>query len=154
MIIGHEMYHGITASASTGQDSGYNIRRDRIIAQYDSLPPIDGVSVNGNISVTENLPDLGGLLASYDAWQAAGYAKKRTVVEGFTPEQRFFLHYARVWRAKQSGGHLRMLRGDVHAPNTARINGVVANIPAFAKAFGCREGDPMAKSATDRVDIW
>ncbi len=154
MIIGHEMYHGVTFSAAATRDSGYTLRANQLIAQYDSLPPIERVHVNGKISVTENLPDLGGLLAAYDAWRGAGSAKRRTMVEGFTPEQRFFLHYARVWRTKDTHAYVRRLRGDPHAPHAARINGVVANVPAFAKAFGCREGDPMAKSAAERVDIW
>ncbi len=155
MIIGHEMYHGITNSShATGQE-GYTIRFEQMVQQYTSFPPIDNVGVNGKLTVGENLADLGGILAAYDAWQKNRRSKTEGRVDGFTPEQRFFLHYARMWRAKTTRDYLRLQStSDPHAPSVARINGVVPNVPAFAKAFGCKEGDPMVNTAANRIDIW
>lgn len=155
MIIGHEMYHGITNSSHATGEEGYTVRFNRMIEHYTSLPQIENISINGALTVGENLADLGGILAAYDAWQKNRSSKDETRVDGFTPEQRFFLHYARVWRAKATRDYLRMQStSDPHAPSVARINGVVMNVPAFAKAFGCKEGDPMVNSATNRIEIW
>lgn len=144
MIIGHEMYHGITNGSHATGEKGYATLLERMVQHYTSLPPIDNVAINGKLTVNENLADLGGILAAYDAWQKNRRSKAQTRVDGFTPEQRFFLHYARVWRAKVTRDYLRMQgNSDPHAPSVARINGVVMNVPAFTKAFGCKEGDPM-----------
>ncbi len=154
MVIGHEMYHGVTQYISGSDQDEYKQRTLRLAKQYSALPPVEGNPIDGNVTLSENLADLGGILASYDAWQR-NYRKQAVAsIEGFSPEQRFFLYYARVWRAKGSARYYGQLTRDPHAYPPARINGVVMNVPAFAKAFGCRDGDAMEKSAEERADIW
>ncbi len=154
MIIGHEMYHGVTSYLSSLNHDTYKAQTKRLVEQYSAMKPVEGVAVNGEVTLSENVADLGGLLASYQAWDKHVRSTERPLIDGFTPEQRFFLYYARLWRAKGSAAYYRRLARDPHAVPSARINGVVMNTPAFAKAFGCKEGDPMAKPASERAKIW
>ncbi len=154
VIIGHEMYHGVTSYLTSLDQDLYKARTKRLVDQYSAMKPIEGVPVNGDITLSENVADLGGLLASYQAWEHEVKPTAKPVVDGFTPDQRFFLAYARMWRGKGSTRYYGQLERDPHAVPSARINGVVMNAPAFAKAFGCKEGDPMAKPASERADIW
>ncbi len=154
MIIGHEMYHGVTSYLSSLNQEVYKTRTKRLVEQYSAMKPEEDVPVNGEITLSENVADLGGMLASYQAWEKHVKPTEKPLINGFTREQRFFVYYARLWRAKGSIAYYSRLAMDPHAVPSARINGVVMNIPAFAKAFGCKEGDPMAKPAAERADIW
>ncbi len=154
VIIGHEMYHGVTSYLTSLDKDLYKARTKRLVDQYSAMKPIEGVPINGDITLSENVADLGGLLAAYQAWEKHVKPTVKAVIDGFTPQQRFFLAYARMWRGKGSTGYYGQLERDPHAVPSARINGVVMNAPAFAKAFGCKEGDPMAKPASERADIW
>ncbi len=151
MFIGHEIYHGVTQYAQATADT---VHAKRLVQQYSSMIVPGFGKINGLNTLDENLSDLGGLLAAYDAWSATGEPKKGAIVEGFSPEQRFFVHFARMWRWKVASHMVSVVMADSHAPNEARVNGVVKNVPAFAKAFGCREGDAMALSPNERVSIW
>ncbi len=154
VIIGHEMYHGVTSYLKSLNQDLYKARTKRLVDQYFAMKPVEGVPVNGEITLSENVADLGGLLASHQAWEKHVKPTEKPLIDGFTPEQRFFLYYARLWRAKATMSFYSRLARDPHAVPSARINGVVMNAPAFAKAFGCKEGDPMAKPATERAEIW
>jgi putative endopeptidase len=109
------------------------------------------------LTLGENIADFGGLLTAYDALQRAlqRNGRPKAAIEGFTPEQRFFIAYAQSWR-----GHVRpeALRTrvtiDPHAPERWRANGPLSNIPAFAAAFGCKPGDPMVRQAALVPHIW
>ncbi len=154
VIIGHEMYHGVTSYLTSLNQDFYKARTKRLVEIYSAMKPIEGVPIDGQNTLGENVADLGGLLASHQAWEKHVKPTEKPLIDGFTPEQRFFLYYARLWRAKASMGYYSRLTRDPHAAPSARINGVVMNVPAFAKAFGCKEGDPMAKPAAERADIW
>ncbi len=154
MIIGHEMYHGVTSYLSSLNQEVYKARTKRLVDQYSAMKPVEDVPINGEITLSENVADLGGMLASYQAWEKHVKRTEKPLIDGFTSEQRFFLYYARLWRAKGSTAYYARLLGDPHAVPSARINGVVMNVPAFAKAFGCKEGDAMAKPVAERAEIW
>ncbi len=154
VIIGHEMYHGVTSYLTSLNQDLYKARTKRLVDQYSAMKPVEGVSIDGENTLSENVADLGGLLASHQAWEKHVKSTEKPLIDGFTPEQRFFLSYARLWRAKASMRYYGQMARDPHAVPSARINGVVMNVPAFAKAFGCKEGDPMAKPASERADIW
>ena len=98
---------------------------------------------------------MGGLTLAYGALQKALEGKARTLIDGFTPEQRFFLSFAQVWRINIRPQMAKMrLRIDPHAPGHFRCNGPLSNLTEFVKAFDLKEGDPMVRSAADRVRIW
>jgi putative endopeptidase len=155
--MGHELTHAFDDSGRRFDADGnlrdwwaprdaaaFERRAGCLVAQYSSYDAADGIKVDGRRTLGENVADLGGALLAYDAWQAAGPATE--AIDGFTPEQRFF-----VGVAQASCGHERpatqrlyALTG-VHAPPRHRVNGVVANMPEFARAFACRPGQPMAR---------
>ena len=115
----------------------------------------DTLHVNGKLTLGENIADLGGLAVAYAAMQKALAGKPRTNIGGFTPEQRFFLAYARVWRAmdRPEGLRTRVLT-DSHSPARWRVNGPLSNLKEFHDAWGCKEGDGMVRPAEQRARIW
>ena len=99
--------------------------------------------------------DLGGLNVAYDAFQKAVAGKPDPKIDGMTRDQRFFLGYAAAWREKYTPELTRMIvASDPHAPGGVRANGTPTNIDAFARAFGCKEGDAMVNSGEKKVAIW
>jgi putative endopeptidase len=111
--------------------------------------------VNGKLTLGENIADIGGMTIAYYALQRELAAKPRTLIDGFTPEQRFFLAYAQARRASFRDQQLRlMVQTDPHSPNEFRVNGPLSNMPEFARAFGCKAGDPMVRGEAERVSIW
>jgi putative endopeptidase len=113
------------------------------------------VHVNGELTLGENIADLGGLTMSYHALQLALGDSGRERVDGFTPEQRFFLSWAQVWRRNVRDEALKLqVNTDSHAPARFRINGPLVSMPEFHQAFGCEESSPMVSPASTRVTIW
>jgi putative endopeptidase len=113
------------------------------------------VHVNGRLTLGENLADLGGVTLSYYALQRALQGKPRTLIDGLTPEQRFFISWAQNWRDNTRDQYRRTAaRTDPHAPPRWRVIGPLSNLPEFARAFGCRPGDPMVRPDDVRVEIW
>ena len=115
--------------------------------------PVDTIHIDGRLTLRENLADIGGLMVAYDAWRLSLQGKPAPApIDGFTPEQRFFLAFANSWREKT---RLEAQRTDVasttHSPERSRVNGVVPHLEVFAKAFGCREGDPMVRPTAERL---
>jgi putative endopeptidase len=105
--------------------------------------------------VSENIADLGGLAVAYYALERELRGKPRRKIDGFTPEQRFFLAWARNFRQLQTPERLRrQIRSDEHAPSLARVNGPLSNMPEFQRAFGCKPGDAMYRPPAQRVRIW
>jgi putative endopeptidase len=167
-VIGHEMTHGFDDQGRqfdakgnlrdwwTADDaSKYKAQVDRIIAQYDGYTVADSVHVNGRLTTGENIADLGGLTVSYAALQKALAGKPRTKIDGFTPEQRFFLGYGRIWRQIiRDEEARRRVATDPHSPARWRVNGPLSDMPEFKKAFGCATGDPMVRDESVRVTIW
>ncbi len=168
-VIGHEMTHGF-------DDQGAQFDRDGnlknwwsasdlekfkhgtglVSAQYDSYTVLDSVHVNGKLTLGENLADLGGLSVSYAALEKALAQKGRPAnIDGFTPEQRFFLAWAQIWRANTTPETARLrINTDPHSPGVWRTNGPLSNMPQFAAAFGCKPGDAMVRDESVRPVIW
>jgi len=167
-VIGHEMTHGFDDRGRqfdadgnlrdwwTAADAArYKDRANRVAAQFDGYAAVDTVHVNGRLTLGENIADLGGLAVAFAAFEKATAGKPHPPIDGFTPEQRFFLSWARVWRTLETAEDLRhLVATDPHSPPEWRVNGPLSNLEEFAKAFGCKPGDAMVRNAEARARIW
>jgi putative endopeptidase len=168
-VIGHEISHGFDDQGSRYDAEGnlrnwwqdedlenFKERTGQLVAQYDQYEPLEGVNVKGALTLGENIGDLGGVLVAFDGlkkhWEQHGKPDK---IDGFTPEQRFFISWATIWRTKSREEALRtQIQTDPHSPAQFRGNGPLVNIDAFYEAFEVKEGDGMYKAPEDRVRIW
>jgi predicted metalloendopeptidase len=169
MVIGHELTHGFDDQGRqfdaagnlkdwwTAEDARrFGERARRVVTQFNGYVAIDTLHVNGELTLGENIADLGGLMIAYDAFERSLAGKPRPApVDGFTAEQRFFLGYAQGWRSvtRPETARLRALTNP-HSPPYWRVNGPVSNNPAFARAFGCKQGDPMVRPDSVRAEVW
>ena len=170
-VIGHEMGHGYDDQGSKFDAQGNNVnwwtdtdrkafeaRTAKLAAQFDSYEPLPGKHVNGQLTMGENIGDLGGLNAAYTALQMAlskNPAEANKKIDGYTENQRFFLNWARVWRGNiRPQAQITLLNTDPHAPAQFRAIGAPSNMPEFAKAFQCKPGDAMVRSPDTQVKIW
>ncbi|HET9506117.1 MAG TPA: M13 family metallopeptidase [Hymenobacter sp.] len=167
-VIGHEMTHGFDDQGRqydaqgnlrdwwTKEDADkFNAKAAMVGKQYSAFSPLDSVYVNGNLTMGENLADLGGLTIAYQAYQKTAEAKAGKKIDGFTPNQRFFLGYAQIWRGNQRPEYLRQqVQTDPHSPAMFRTNGPLMNMPEFYEAFGCKPGDKMARPTAEQARIW
>ncbi len=168
MVIGHEITHGFDDEGRQYDAAGnlrdwwtpadsklFDERAQKLRRQYDGYVAVDTLHINGQLTPVENLADLGGASIAYYAWKRSLKGKEPPVIGGFTGEQRFFLGLAQDWRRKLRPELTRLATlSDPHSPAVYRVNGVVVNMPEFAKAFGCKPGDPMVHDDSDRVAIW
>ena len=168
-VIGHEMTHGFDDRGRQYDAVGnlrdwwtpesakaYTDRSKAIVAQYSAYEPLPGLHINGELTQGENIADIGGVKISYMALQKA-LAKKgqQQKIDGFTPEQRFFLAYAQIWRNNQRDEDLKLrLNTDPHSPGRFRTIGPLSNFAEFQKAFDIPDGSPMMRPADQRVNIW
>ncbi len=153
-IIGHEIFHSIAPQLWTVENPEMKANIEKFQQLNSELGTVDGWSTNGKRTFNEDIADYGGMLISYAAWKATLKKHEKTaapLVDGYTPDQRFLVGIARVWRAKWKGDGLS---NGVHAAPFARVNAIMLNAPPFAKAFGCKEGDPMVRPADKKVVIW
>ncbi len=167
-VIGHEMIHGYDDQGSrfgptgnfenwwTETDSkGFSALTSKLIAQFDGYEAAPGKMVNGNLTLGENIADLGGLAVAYDALQRASAGKPDPKVDGIDRDQRFFMNWGTVWRRNFTPKELEVrLVTDPHAPANFRAVGSPSNHPSFAKAFTCKAGDPMFRDGEKRIVIW
>lgn len=134
----------------------FNKRIKILIEQADDYAAIDTFKINGKLTLGENIADLGGLTIAYDALQMA--MKKNPpnkIIDGFTPEQRFFLSWAQVWRSNIRRENLLLrLKTDVHSPAKYRTNGPLSNLPTFFTAFNVHKGDKMYRPENQIAKIW
>ncbi len=167
--IGHEMTHGFDDEGrqydadgnlkswwTAADEQAYNVRAELVARQFDAYEPLPGLHLNGHLTLGENIADLGGLKLAWDAWKLSQKGKAPVgKIEGFTPEQRFFLGYAETWRTltREEATRLRV-NTDPHSPAKFRVNGPLSNLPEFFQAFGCQDGDPMKRPEKDRPVIW
>ena len=168
-VIGHEITHhfddrgrqfdadGNLADWWTEADAAaYKARADRVAALYAGFEPVPGHRINGRLTLGENISDLSGVQIAYDGLQIALQrrgAKAVAGADGLTPSQRFFVAYATIWRSKQRiEAVVNQLRTGTHSPTPYRVLGPLAHTPAFAKAFQCKPGAPMA--ARDPISVW
>ena len=167
--IGHEIGHGFDDQGRKFDGSGklrdwwtpasakqYEGRAAELVKQYDAYEPIPGVHIKGQLTLGENLGDLGGLEVAYAAYRR--YVAKHgepAVIGGLTGDQRFFIAYGYSWQRKNREGALRaQLLTDEHSPAEYRVNGVVRNMDEWYKAFGVKPGDKMYLPPEKRVRVW
>jgi putative endopeptidase len=168
-VIGHEMGHGFDdqGSKSDGQgvlrdwwtefsQTAFAERTGTLSAQYSAFSPLEGQSVNGDLTLGENIGDLGGLSIAHHAYQMyqADHGDGG-VIDGFTADQRFYMSWAQVWRSiRTDESLLNQLRADPHSPAQYRVNGVVRNIDAWYEAFDVGPEHDLYLAPEDRVSIW
>jgi putative endopeptidase len=166
--IGHELTHGFDDEGSQFDAKGnlknwwkeedrkkFDERTKCVSDQYSQYVAVDEVHINGELTKGEDVADLGGEILAYLAWGAATSGKNLQPVDGLTPEQRFFTGFAQWACANERPENLRVqAQTDPHSPPEYRINGVVVNMPEFAKAFSCRAGQPMVKPAEKICRVW
>jgi putative endopeptidase len=169
-VIGHEMTHGYDDQGSRfGPDgnfikdpgwwtqtdlNAFKGRTGKLINQFDGYKTAKG-NVSGELTLGENIADLGGLNTSYDAMKAATAGQDDPKTDGITRDQRFFLNWATVWRRNFTPDELAVrLKTDPHAPANFRAIGAPSNMPAFAAAFSCKPGDKMVRQGDQQVVIW
>jgi len=167
-VIGHELTHGfddqgrkIDADGNlrdwwTADDAkAFEERAKKLGAQYDTFQPITGVHINGNLTMGENIADLGGLTLALDAYHASLHGKPAPVIDGLTGDQRVFLGWAQAWRGKLTDDAIRrQVTSDPHSPRKFRVNGPVRNMDAWYQAFGVQSGQQLYLAPNDRVRIW
>jgi putative endopeptidase len=168
MVIGHEMTHGFDDQGRQFDASGnlkdwwskqdaikFKQKADLVVDQYNHYVAVDTFHINGNLSLGENIADIGGFSIAYAAFKKTKQGQGNEKIDGLTPDQRFFLAGARVWKMKFRDEVLRtQVMSDPHSTAMARINGPVSNMPAFYEAFGVKPGDQMYRSDSIRVHIW
>ena len=168
-VIGHEMTHGFDDQGRkfdadgnvrdwwTPEDAAaYKVRSDKVAEQYSEYTVLDTLHLNGRLTLGENTADIGGLAIAYAALQRALRARPAPErIDGFTPQQRFFLSYARIWRRIDRPEALRQqVLTNPHSPAHWRVNGPLSVLEEFAQAFGCKDGDPMVRETAKRARIW
>jgi putative endopeptidase len=167
-VIGHEMSHGfddqgrkIDAAGAlrdwwTKDDAEKFEARAKVLgAQYSAFEPIPSAHVNGDLTMGENIADLGGLTVALEAYHASLHGKRAPVIDGLTGDQRVFLGWAQAWRGKVTDDFVkRQVVSDPHSPRQFRVNGVVRNIDAWYAAFGVKPGDKLYVAPEGRVRIW
>jgi predicted metalloendopeptidase len=167
-VIGHEMGHGYDDQGAKSDENGilrtwwkpedeqrFATKVKALAAQYAQFEPLPGVKVNGDFTSGENIGDLGGVAVGLHAYKLSLKGKPAPVIDGFTPEQRFFLGWCQVWRSNIREAALRnQVTSDVHSPAEYRCNGVVRNVDEWYSAFGVQPGDKLYLKPEDRVRIW
>ena len=168
-VIGHEMTHGFDDSGAqfdgdgnltdwwTAEDkTNFEKATKSLASQYDKYEPVKDVHVNGTFTNGENIADLGGVNIAFDALQM--YLKDKGnpgKIDGYTPEQRFFLSWATVWRTLSTDKYMsNQVKTDPHSPGFFRSFGPLVNTDAFYKAFDLKEGDKLYKKPEERIKIW
>jgi len=167
-VIGHEMTHGFDDEGRQFDAHGnlvnwwtpddlkrFEQRAECVEKQFDGYIVEDQLHENGKLVLGESIADLGGLTIAYAAFQQTPEAKSQTKIDGFTPDQRFFLGYAQIWAQNIRPQFARLLVSvDPHPLPRFRVNGPLSNMPAFAKAWDCRQGDPMVRPIQNQCKIW
>jgi len=167
-VIGHEISHGFDDQGRKSDGNGvlrdwwtaddatkFKLQAVKLGAQYSGYEPISGAHVNGDLTMGENIGDMGGVSLALDAYHASLRGKPAPVIEGLTGDQRVFLGWAQVWREKIRDEALRQrLVSDPHSPARFRVNGVIRNVDGWYSAFQVQPGDALYVAPADRVRIW
>ena len=170
VVIGHEITHGYDDQGRQFDAEGnlkewwtekdakeFEVRAQKLVDQYNSYEALPGLKVNGKLTLGENIADLGGVVIAYEALQRA-LAKdpaKRKTIDGFTPEQRFFVSLSQLWRTNTREADMRRLvTVDSHSPGRFRAIGPHVNVQEFFDAFGIKDGAPMWRAPDLRAKIW
>ena len=168
VVIGHEMTHGFDDQGRNFDQNGnmtdwwtpedaekFKGLADKLAAQFDAIVVADDVHANGQFTLGENIADQGGLRVAYTAFKKTDQGKGKETIDGFTPDQRFYLAYANVWAANITKEEiLRRTKIDPHSIGSLRVNATLRNIDTFYNAFGIKAGDNMFLPVEERVVIW
>jgi putative endopeptidase len=167
-VIGHEMSHGFDDSGSQYDNDGtlrnwwtpedlskFKAKTVQLGAQFDQYTVVDTIHVNGKFTMGENIGDLGGLNIAYEAFKMTKQGQSKKKIDGLTPDQRFFLAWAQVWRgASRPEMAAQMIKTDPHSPGQYRTIGTPVNMDAWYEAFNVKPGDKLYKKPEDRIKIW
>lgn len=167
-VIGHEMTHGFDDQGRlydldgnlknwwTAEDSAnFMAKANILVGQFNGYTVLDTLHVNGELTLGENIADMGGITIAYAAFKKTKEGQSTELIDGLTPDQRFFVGWATVWRQNvRDEEQRRRLVVDPHSPGKLRCNGPVSNMPEFYAAFNIKEGDKMWRSADSRARIW
>lgn len=168
MVIGHEITHSFDDQGAQFDKAGnvtnwwtktdyakFKARTQQVIDQYNKFTVLDSVHVKGALTVGENTADIAGVAIAYDAFKLTEQGKDTTKLDGFTPDQRFFISIARIWRVKTRDAYMGMyVNTNPHSPARWRVNGPLMNFTPFYKAFNIQPGDKMYKPEPDRITVW
>jgi len=168
MVIGHEYTHAFDDQGAQYDKNGnisnwwteddykkFKAKTQQIIEQYNEFTVLDSVHLKGGLTVGENTADNGGIAIAYDAFKLTEQGQDTARIGGFTPDQRFFLSIARIWRVKMRDEFLRnYVATDPHSPPIWRVNGPLMNFTPFYKAFNVQNGDANYKPESERIKIW
>ncbi len=167
-VIGHELSHGFDDQGRKSDGDGnlrdwwspedaarFKDKASRLVSQYHDFQPLPGQNVNGQLTLGENIGDLGGLTIAYRAYRLSLAGREPPTIDGTTGPQRFFMGWAQIWRRKYREPELRRrLVTDPHSPAEYRVLGVVANMPEYHEAFAVKPGDKAFRPEDQRVKIW
>jgi predicted metalloendopeptidase len=167
-VIGHEMGHGFDDQGAKADAQGvlrtwwkpddeaaFKTLVDQLVVQYDGYEALPGLNINGELTVGENIGDLGGLTVAYDAYHLALHGEDAEEKDGLSGDQRFFLSWAQVWRELARDAALRnQIKSDPHSPSKFRVQGVVRNVDAWYTAFDVQPEDALYLAPEDRVHVW
>jgi len=167
-VIGHEMTHGFDDEGSQYDKDGnlknwwskednmkFHEKTQQVIKLYNSFTMLDSLHVNGALTAGENIADIGGSNIAYDAFKMTKQGQDTVKIDGFTPDQRFFLSVGQITREKLKDELVRrLINVDPHSPNMYRVNGPLMNSEPFYKAFDVKPGDKMYVADSARIKIW
>jgi putative endopeptidase len=167
-VIGHEMTHGFDDQGRqfdfdgalrdwwTKDDAAnFKARADKVVEQYNNFVILDSIHVNGKLTLGENIADLGGLNIAYAAFKKTKQGQSNTKIDGFTPDQRFFMSWAQVWRSSQRPESAQQrIQTDPHSPEQFRTNAPITNMDAWYNAFDIKPTNKLYKKPEDRIKIW
>ena len=168
MVIGHEITHSFDDQGAQYDKVGnvtnwwtktdyekFKARTNQVIDQYNKLTVLDSMHVKGALTVGENTADIAGVAIAYDAFKMTEQGKDTTKLDGFTPDQRFFISIAKIWRVKTKDEFMRMyVNTNGHSPARWRVNGPLMNFTPFYKAFNLQPGDKLYKPENERITVW
>jgi putative endopeptidase len=168
MVIGHEITHSFDDQGAQYDKVGnvtdwwtkpdydkFKARTQQVIDQYSSFTVLDSLHVKGALTVGENTADIAGVGIAYDAFKLTEQGKDTAKLDGFTPDQRFFISTARIWRVKTKDEFMRMyVNTNSHSPARWRVNGPLMNFTPFYNAFNVQPGDKMYKPENQRITVW
>jgi endothelin-converting enzyme/putative endopeptidase len=167
-VIGHEIGHGFDDQGRKSDGDGvlhdwwteedakrFKERTDALVARYDGFTPLEGMHVNGQLTLGENIGDLGGVEIAYHAHKLRLGGKEAPVIDGLTGDQRFFLGFAQIWKSKLREAILtNLLASNPHSPAECRVNGPLPNVDAWYQAFDVQPGDALYLPPEKRIHIW
>ncbi|HMW75377.1 MAG TPA: M13 family metallopeptidase, partial [Saprospiraceae bacterium] len=167
-VIGHEMTHGFDDQGRLYDNEGnlgdwwtaedakaYESRAQKVVDQYNAYTVYDTVHVKGELTLGENIADLGGLAIAFDAFKKTAEFKEGKSIDGYTPEQRFFLGFGQIWRMKNTQKMmLNRINTDPHSPEEFRIKGSVSNFTPWYEAWKITPQDKLYKPENERIKVW